>query len=239
MRLPIPITTSITAGVDGCRDGWLAVVECDRRLSALIAPDIETLLSTIPGALLGIDIPIGLPNYGSRNCDLAARKFLGQPRGSSVFPAPVRACLVGGDYGRLCSLHRRIDRRSLTKQAFYLLPKIKQVDDFLSTNPGLGGCIREVHPEVSFALWNGGQPMRFNKANMHGRRERERLIDREWPGERARLARELRGNRYAVDDLNDACAALWSAHRIAAGHARVFPGQIERDSNGLQMRIEA
>lgn len=132
-----------------------------------------------------------------------------------------------------------VNGRGLTKQAFHLLPKIKQVDDFLIRNPRVAGRIREVHPEVSFALWSGEQPMRFNKTKSEGQRERERLIDREWPGERKRLVQELRGNRFAADDLNGACAALWSARRIAGGHARVFPDDIERDSKSLQMRIEA
>jgi predicted RNase H-like nuclease len=123
-------------------------------------------------------------------------------------------------------------------QAFHLLPKIRQVDDLLQT-PGLSNRIREVHPEVSFALWNDGQPMRFNKKKPEGRRERERLIDREWPGERERLARLLRGSRYAADDLNDAFAALWSSRRIAGGKARAFPCETQRDSKGLPMRIEA
>lgn len=67
----------LIAGVDGCRGGWLAVVEHDRGLDALIAPDLETLLRRIPGALIGIDIPIGLPDRGSRSCDLQARRCLG------------------------------------------------------------------------------------------------------------------------------------------------------------------
>lgn len=156
-----------------------------------------------------------------------------------MFPAPVRACLSDGDYRTLCSLHRVIDGRGLTRQAFCLLPKIKQVDVFLTRQPVFSERIREVHPEVSFALWNGQQPMRFNKAKSEGQRERQRLIDLQWPGERERLVRELRGSRFARDDLNDACAALWSARRIAAGQAKPFPPEVERDSMGLQMRIEA
>jgi predicted RNase H-like nuclease len=81
--------------------------------------------------------------------------------------------------------------------------------------------------------------MRFNKAKSEGRHERERLIYREWPGERERLARELRGHRFAADDLNDAFAVLWSARRIADGSARIFPEEAQRDSEDLQMRIEA
>jgi predicted RNase H-like nuclease len=229
----------IVAGVDGCGCKWLAVVQGDRGMDARIVPDLERLLDTLPDVLIGIDVPIGLPNQGSRTCDVLARKLLGRPRGSSVFPAPIRACLEDRDYRDLCSLHKQVDGRGLSKQAFHLLPKIRQVDDLVRT-PGLfSDRIREVHPEVSFALWNDGQPMRFNKKKPEGRRERERLIDREWPGDRERLARELRGSGYAADDLNDAFAALWSSRRIAAGEARMFPGEIQRDAKGLPMRIEA
>ena len=65
----------------------------------------------------------------------------------------------------------------LTQQAFHLLPKIRQIDELLRTS-GLCDWIREVHPEISFALWNGGQPVRFNKKKPKGWRERERLIAR-------------------------------------------------------------
>jgi predicted RNase H-like nuclease len=228
----------IVAGVDGCSSGWLAVFYRDRGLEARIVHRLEQLLDSNPGALIGIDIPIGLPDRGSRTCDLLARNLLARPRGSSVFPAPIRGCLKDGDFSTLCSLHRTIDGRGLTKQAFHLLPKIRQVDELLRT-PGLSLRLREVHPEVSFAFWNGGQPMRFKKKRLDGRRERENLIEREWPGERERLAHALRGTGYAADDLNDAFAALWSARRIAAGHARSLPEDAQLDSMGLQMRIEA
>lgn len=226
-------------GVDGCRSGWLAVIESAGQLDALIAPDLDTILTTTGAVLIGIDIPIGIPDQGSRSCDLLARKLLGRLRASSVFPAPVRACLKIGDYQELSSLHKSVDGRGLTKQAFHLLPKIRQIDDSLVRMPEVASRVREVHPEVSFTIWNGGRPMRFNKATPEGRREREQLIEREWPGQRERLVQGLRGNRFEVDDLNDACAALWSARRIAAGTARVLPANAERDSRGLLMRIEA
>jgi predicted RNase H-like nuclease len=228
----------IVAGVDGCGSGWLAVVQGDRGMEARIVPHLEKLLDTLPDVLIGIDIPIGLPNQGSRTCDVLARKLLGRPRQSSVFPAPIRACLKEGNHPTLSSLHRSTDGRGLTIQAFHLLPKIRQVDVLLR-RLGLCDRIREVHPEVSFALWNGGQPMRFNKKKPEGRRERESLIEREWPGERERLARALRGGGFAADDLNDAFAALWSARRIAAGNARPLPEETHLDSTGLPMRIEA
>src|SRR5271157_3482359 len=47
--------------------------------------------------IIAIDIPIGLLDayeIGGRACDRAARKFLGKPRGNSIFPAPVRPVLA-------------------------------------------------------------------------------------------------------------------------------------------------
>lgn len=58
-------TTRPVAGLDGCPDGWVVVV----------------------------DSPIGLTAAGQRTCDRAARATLGRPRGSSVFSAPVRSVL--------------------------------------------------------------------------------------------------------------------------------------------------
>jgi len=45
-----------------------------------------------PWALAAIDIPVGLPDTGSREADSVARKFIG-PRASSVFPCPIRLAL--------------------------------------------------------------------------------------------------------------------------------------------------
>jgi hypothetical protein len=56
--------------------------------------DLPELLRSRPTdlACMTIDIPIRLLS-GSRACDKAARKLLGQPRGTSVFAAPCRAAL--------------------------------------------------------------------------------------------------------------------------------------------------
>lgn len=103
----------------------------------------------------------------------------------------------------------------------------------------------EVHPEVSFALWNDGAPMAMRKARVAGRAERLRLLDDVWPGAYASsvaaLPREivgLRGRPFAPDDLVDAFAALWSARRVAAERAIGFPdGPAPKDSVGIPARI--
>ena len=79
--------------------------------------------------------------------------------------------------------------------------------------------------------------MQHRKSSPAGQRERERLIDAEWPGQRAAILDRLQGH-YEIDDLNDAFAALWSARRIANGTARVL-GDQAIDKYGLRMEMWA
>jgi predicted RNase H-like nuclease len=175
----------------------------------------------------------------ARECDLAARRYLRPPRASSVFPAPVRSALVGGTYADACAAHLIADGRRMSKQAFAILPKIIEVDEILSRRPELQDRIREVHPELCFAVWNGGRAMQHKKSRPAGRAERELLIDAVWPAERERLRVGLRRFRCQPDDLNDAFAALWTARRIHEGAALVFPPTPAVDRVSLRMEMLA
>jgi hypothetical protein len=87
------------AGVDGCRAGWVSfAVEVPSLVSSVNVVDFAEVLSRRRNDLLciAIDIPIGLPR-GSRACDKAARRVLGQPRGSSGFYCPVSSGSVGDE----------------------------------------------------------------------------------------------------------------------------------------------
>lgn len=226
------------AGVDGCREGWLCVEECEGRLTARIFRSFPELLAALPGAsVIAVDIPIGLPEQGKRDCDTAARRALSPTRTSSVFPTPVLGVLHETHYPTANLKHREIDGRGLSRQAFGILPKIRDVNLPLQANPALQQRIREIHPELCFAVWNWGVPMAHRKGTTEGQAERERLIDAEWPGQWAAIRDCLIG-RHAIDDLNDAFAALWTARRIANGTARAF-GDRAADKFGLRMEMWA
>lgn len=227
-------------GVDGSFGGWLCVVQNGGSTIALVVPSIRELLARfVLAKVVAIDVPIGLTDQGSRVCDVEARRLLGRPRASSVFPAPVRAALSAVNYQDACRKHQEADGRSLAKQTFAILPKIREVDQLLSPNPMLQATVREVHPELCFAVWNAGQPMRSRKSKPEGRAERQRLIEHRWPGLRASLVDQLRGQGYKADDLNDALAALWSAERIHAGTALLLPTEPVSDRYGLRMEMWA
>ena len=229
-------------GIDGCRGGWV-VAASDQALSAPSFTVVDDLAPVIARAgkgeaLIAIDIPIGLSDSGPRACDLEARRLLGRPRASSVFPAPCRAALEATTYRRACGLSQRVLGVALSLECFNILPKIRQVDALMT--PARQGFVREVHPELVFALLAGrGHGLVEPKRTAAGERVRlrllRRIVPRFDPGPvRARLGL----SRVARDDVIDAVACLVAAARIAKGEARVLPdGAVFRDARGLRMEI--
>ncbi len=227
------------AGVDGCRAGWLCVRLQDGVVEGEVFASFKQLLALLQStSIIAVDIPIGLPTTGERACDPMARQLLGAPRACSVFPAPIWAVTNETDYTVACAKHRDADGRALSKQAFAILPKIVEVNQLARNQAGLQDRVREIHPELCFAVWNGGRAMQHRKSDPAGAAERELLIDREWPAARLGVLRSLGRSGWQPDDLNDAFAALWSATRIASGVAKVFGSQA-RDQHGLRMEMWA
>ena len=222
------------AGVDGCRGGWVAFkVEVPSLATSVDVVDVPELLSSRPDGLLcvAIDIPIGLLN-GLRACDKAARKLLGQPRGSSVFAAPCRATLTASCHSEASEINRRKTTRGLSQQAWGIAPKIRQVDDAMT--PECQQWVFEVHPEVCFWALNQRRPMKHNKKTSEGASERIALLRPLFPGIDRHLAN--RPPRVGADDLLDAAVAAWTGLRFHnAAALQVCPQ--ECDERGLAVVI--
>lgn len=230
-------------GIDGCRGGWVVAV-LDAPGAAVRFALVEHLDDVLRVARVGratvvIDVPIGLPDTGSRLCDLQARSLLGPRLAASVFPAPCRAALRGvDDYVHASRLNKHASGRRLSRQAFALLPRIVHVDRRLA--PGLQRRVREGHPEVIFRLL-AGRALAHPKRTPLGQRERLGLLLaaglRFEPLEvRARLG----PRQAAVDDILDAAACALAAWRVAEGRALALPVAVtERDARGLRMEIVA
>ncbi|MCU1394643.1 MAG: putative succinyl-CoA transferase [Ilumatobacteraceae bacterium] len=213
------------AGVDGCKAGWVVATRSGAR--------VVTKITDVFGAghhVVGVDMPIGLPDAETREADLAARRFL-SPRGSTIFPTPPRACLGAADYADACARSAALTGKKLTLQTWHILAKMREVDDALDA--AAEQRIIEVHPECSFAEMNGGQPLTTKHAS-DGLERRTALIEAEFGPVPRRLPGATR------DDILDAYATLWTAERFAAGRQRDLPeGIVQRDSRGLRMRIVA
>jgi predicted RNase H-like nuclease len=222
------------AGVDGCRAGWVAFkVELPSLATSVEIVDLPKLLSSRPTDLvcLAIDIPIGLLDC-SRACDKAARKLLGQPRGTSVFAALCRAALSATTHAAASQINRDKTGRGLSQQAFGIIPKIKQVDDAL--RPDAQQWVFEVHPEVCFWALNQRRPMTYNKKTRDGITERIGALRPVFPEIERHLA--TRPSRVGADDLLDSAAAAWTALRWHCDEAECvcLP---EHDEKGLALSI--
>jgi predicted RNase H-like nuclease len=220
----------VIAGVDGCKNGWIAVSEMnDGHIEVGQFNTIAEILRRNPD-LMVIDIPIGLVDTGLRLADQQARSRL-KSRGCCVFNAPLRGMLECADHMTASKLGRQIHRKGITVQTWAIIPKIKEVDREIS--PTLQTRIREGHPEVSFSVMNGGDPIPIKKVSTPGRKARLELLTAYFP--------EIRSNvqKYPKwrEDVIDGYAMLWTARRIQQGLAIALPERPFKDSRGLSMQI--
>lgn len=231
----------ILAGVDGCIRGWLCITKDlrDGRIESRVYPNAVTLITQKPQPLIiSVDIPIGLTDSGPRECDKRARQLLGEPRRRSVFPAPIRRALEARTRLAADALTRSADGRGVGAQAWGLFKKIRDIDCELGKDPTLQRVVREVHPELSFMIWNGGVAMFAAKKTPEGKAARSALVKSHFGQDAFRIIRERHQRRgVSDDDINDAFAALWSAERIHNGTAVVIPNAPETDSLGLRMEM--
>ena len=229
------------AGSDGCSFGWFRASR-EMQTGALrfdAVRSVEELTTLHPEpTVLALDIPIGLTDAGQRECDRAARRCLGWPRRTSVFPAPIRPALMAASRQEASRLTAERDGRRVGAQAWALYPKIRAVDAWLASGGCEQGRVREVHPEVCFWAWNGGRPMAAGKKSRAGRRDRLELVEG-WLGEGVlqRARGTLLRRDVADDDILDALAALWTAMRMARAAADTLPGRPPTDATGLRMEI--
>lgn len=231
----------LIAGVDGCKAGWLRIYArvggdvdgCD------VSRDAAELFAREPvPAVVGIDIPIGLTEAGPRECDRLARRLLGRPRASSVFPAPIRPALGAATRLEASQIRQSVDGSGVGAQAFNLYARIREVDAVLRARPELRGRVREVHPEVAFRALNGGVAVAASKKTKDGRRARRRLVaSRFGAGAFDAVRAAFRRGDVADDDVLDALAVLWTAERIRYGVAVTLPAEPPRDAMGLPMEI--
>ena len=218
-------------GLDGFRNGWVAVtLDGDRREISFLR-DIANVLS---GRFdrLAIDIPIGMDDSGERGCDLLARDRL-RPHTSRVFTGARRWLWEEfGDPDKANIEALRRGQKRVSRQLWHLGPKIMQVDAFVRENRGLD--ILEVHPELVFQRLNGGEALPSKKSDAGAAQRRKLLI---WEGfeEIDHWLNCVRmGTGAKADDVLDACAVAISARHPKGS---VPEGTPQKDAHGIAMQI--
>lgn len=247
------------AGVDGCPGGW--IVAFGRPDGEVLAPHVvatfaEIALGDAQPAIIAVDVPIGLPKQSpakGRLAERAVRPLLGD-RKSSVFRIPSRSAVEASiaptpldehdRFVQACRIARETsdDGKAFSKQGFYILDKVAEVDTFLRSHCEFVPRVFETHPELAFWRMNGEQPLdepKKVKSSTHppGIALRNKLLRSAGIPASALDRRPPKG--AAADDMVDVFACLVTAQRIHAKRARCYPESPPCDEHGLPMAIWA
>lgn len=215
-------------GVDWASGLWVTVALGDEvRIST--APSILNVWQEYKDSVeaMLVDIPIGLSESGTRDCDRAAKAML-EDRSSTVFSVPARDIVETDDYGDA----RETNDDSLGSQSWWLFPRIREVDVFLQEVNDSIDRIYESHPEVCFAAL-AGEPIRSKNSDV-GVDDRVALLEaldedlhagvKEFVDERRDdAAWHHRISKGRIDDVVDAAVLAGTAAKI---------GLTERDNSG-------
>lgn len=175
----------------------------------------------------------------ARDCDVIARKALGSPRASSVFPAPAFPVLSANNFEDAKQKSFDAIGKMLSQQAFAIVPKVREVNDYLATTRNSGVCVREVHPEICFWGLNERQAMKHPKKKPAGFEERLQVLGRFFPDIEAIVNGPLSKYTRSVvarDDILDALVALVVAS-TSADKLKTMPPTPNMDSRGLPMEM--
>jgi len=231
----------IHVGVDGCPCGWYAVRRTPGTTTGQLYSSLEELWADNNDAeRILIDILIGLPNrndsnHARRSCDIEAREQVG-PRRTSVFFTPIRAVLDAESQPAASERSKDLTGRGVSKQAFYLLKKMREMDQLFDSSPDVLETILESHPELCFVKFNDDEPLESKKKTEQGRNERLEIISRLF-GDARGFYGELR-EAYLVrevghDDIIDAMVLA----AAAAGETATLPAEPELDAEGRPMQM--
>ena len=123
--------------------------------------------------------------------------------------------------------------KSLSKQSINIIPKIRELDTFLSAHPEYKNRILESHPEVDFVRLNGSAVMTRKKENS-GFSDRVAILKKYLSGKDFysmwEIAKKLKCN---PDDLLDAACLAVTAALAVGGMCETIPAEPEQDDNGL------
>ena len=251
-------------GVDGCRGGWLiAKTEGDRddfsTVSLSVVPTLAQALKEKAlkekalekrgfkekalnkkavrekaTQLVLIDMPKGLLSDKARKVEGLARQLL-KGQASTVFNVPVVDAVFAGDYQDASAINYRMTGKKLSKQAWHLCPKIRELDELLAEESSLSNEIFESHPELVFRLMAGVQMPKKKLAE--GLAARLALLERAgMPA--TQLVNDL-VDQYPrsvcfADDAVDALVLLLLAH----SHSEDLDQEAEIDRRGTPINLK-
>lgn len=168
--------------------------------------------------------------------DDLARKEL-RPRSSTIFPVPCRQAIYAVSEEEQKQTNKKVLGKSLPKQSINIIPKIRELDEFLDHHPEYKNKILESHPELDFSRFNGDVVMTRKKEYI-GFKERVHILEKYLPEKPLScLWDEAKEYRCNPDDLLDAVCLAVTAALSAHGLCETIPKNPELDDKGLCMKL--
>lgn len=229
-----------TAGIDGCRAGWILFSLDENKLYKIIRTHEELREELTAYDRIFIDMPIGLEDeVYTRECDALLRKKLGPDYAASVFSPPIRPALHAPSYVEANMQSFEYTEKKLTIQSWNITPKIRILDEFLTASAELREKVFESHPELLFMNLNRGKI--FQKKNTKkGLRHRLDLIKEHEPIAAdffREIKEEYRRNEVEEDDIVDSMVLALAAKFSVENGIKTLPENPPVDSSGLKMAI--
>lgn len=229
-----------TAGIDGCKLGWILISFTEGEEKYQVIEKTEDLTSIFEEYdRIFIDMPIGLEDEEyTRECDRLLRRT-GRRLCFFGFSPPIRPALEAPSYAEANMTSFEWTEKKLSLQAWNITPKIKLIDSILRKNESLKSTVLESHPELLFQKLNGG--MIFQKKNLKkGIRHRLELLRDQEPiaDDFFRdIKEEYRRADVGEDDIVDAMVLAYYAKQSEKKGLKTIPTEVEHDSEGLPKAI--
>jgi predicted RNase H-like nuclease len=194
-------------------------------------------------ACILIDVPIGLPSDHRRACDVEAKRKLTE-QGRRIFYTPIREAVYEQNLEDAKEINEEAGY-SIQNQAWRIVPRIREVDEFFDMNPGARDRVFETDPELCFYSLNGHEAVPPKKTDRGLTRRKALLADAHTDAEsiyEEACARYL-SPKYASflrtrDDILDAMVAAVTARRDPSELTHLPErGEPPRDSRGLPMQM--
>jgi predicted RNase H-like nuclease len=185
-----PTGDFLSVGIDGAGKWWVVVALKKNGFAVSFHENIREICEWYVGAdAMLIDMPIGL-NEGAedKRPDHLVRTLM-KGKASSVFPTPCRQAVYAKDYPDAARQNKVVLGKSLSKQSWAIVPKIREIDIFLSENQEWTNRLLESHPEYCFTLLNDDRPVLSRKVTDEGFSIRRKILSKYYSNTDAVLER--------------------------------------------------
>lgn len=232
------ISTGKYIGVDGCKGGWIAAIYDRGSFEIKKYSSVDELVEANKNYNeLLIDMVIGLQsNKDEVRPDNAARALI-PGRTSTIFAVPARQAVYAETRAAIREANKSALDKDLPAQAIAIIPKMRELDEFLQENPAHKNRLKESHPEVCFSRLNGSVVM-SRKADEAGITERVGIIKQYMPEiTEEYIYQEAKRFKCNADDIVDSIVLCITANLVAQGKTDVIPEVVQEDVTGLRMQM--